>query len=87
MNGQVDYPAHSTTECIEGWVGPRAGVNAVEKRKISCPYREPNPGSAALCPSLYRLTYLLPAIRIDKYGKNEHITKHTATFNDSLSTG
>jgi hypothetical protein len=28
-------------------VGPRAGLNAVAKRKILCPCREPNPGSPA----------------------------------------
>jgi hypothetical protein len=35
-------------------VGPRAGLNAVEKRKI-VPCREWNPGRPARIPSLYRL--------------------------------
>jgi hypothetical protein len=38
-------------------VGPRAGLDAVEKRKISCPCRESNPGSCALSPSVYQLSY------------------------------
>jgi hypothetical protein len=29
---------------IEGWVGPRAGLDAAVKRKNPCPYRESNPG-------------------------------------------
>jgi hypothetical protein len=31
-----------------GWVGPRVGLNAVEKRKISCPCWDLNPGRPAL---------------------------------------
>jgi hypothetical protein len=41
---------------IGGWVGPRAGLNGVEKRKY-CPCREFNPGRPARCPSLYGLNY------------------------------
>jgi hypothetical protein len=37
-----------------GWVGPRAGLDALKKRKIPCPFREANP---ARIPSLYRLSY------------------------------
>jgi hypothetical protein len=40
-----------------GWVGPRAGLDAVEKRKIFCPFRESNPGRPACSLSLYRLDY------------------------------
>jgi hypothetical protein len=31
------------TRCIGGWLGPRAGLDIMEKRQISCPYRESNP--------------------------------------------
>jgi hypothetical protein len=31
------------THCIGGWVGPSAGLDVIEKRKTSCPYREPSP--------------------------------------------
>jgi hypothetical protein len=34
-----------------GWA-PRAGLSAVEKRKLSCPCRDLNPGSPAGSPSL-----------------------------------
>jgi hypothetical protein len=39
-------------------VSPRAGLDAVESRKISFPCRESNPSRAACSPSLYRLLYL-----------------------------
>jgi hypothetical protein len=39
------------------WVGPRAGLDAVEKRKISCPCRGSNPGSPARSPSTYQARY------------------------------
>jgi hypothetical protein len=38
------------------WVGPWAGLDAVDKRKI-LPCRESHPGSPARSPSLYRLSY------------------------------
>jgi hypothetical protein len=40
--------------CIGRWVGPRAGLDAVDYRKISCTSRESNPGRPAR--SLYRLS-------------------------------
>jgi hypothetical protein len=46
----------SATHWIGGWLGPRAGLDAVEKRKIlHC--RESNPGCPTDSPSLYRLSY------------------------------
>jgi hypothetical protein len=45
------------THWIGGWVGPRAGLDAVEKRKfLVC--RELNPGRPARSLSLCRLSYL-----------------------------
>jgi hypothetical protein len=44
------------THWIGGWVGPRVGLDAVEKRKILHSW-ESNPGRAACSPSLYRLSY------------------------------
>jgi len=35
----------SGTYLIGDWVGPRAGPNAVAKRKYTCPFRKWNPGS------------------------------------------
>jgi hypothetical protein len=36
-----------STNWIGGWVGPRAGLDATEKNKISCPCRETNPSRPA----------------------------------------
>jgi hypothetical protein len=40
---------------MRGWVGHKAGLDIVEKRKISWPFQELNPGRPARCMSLYRL--------------------------------
>jgi hypothetical protein len=40
----------SSTHCIGGWVGPRAGMNVMEKRNISCPCREENKDPSAVHP-------------------------------------
>jgi hypothetical protein len=40
MPGEIDSITHS----IRGWVGPGAGLDAMEKRKISYTCRELNPG-------------------------------------------
>jgi hypothetical protein len=45
------------THCIGGWLGSTVGLDAVEKRKISCHCPELNPGLPACSPSLYRLSY------------------------------
>jgi hypothetical protein len=44
------------THWIGGWVGPRVGLDAMEKKKV-CSCREPNPDSPVRSPSLYRLSY------------------------------
>jgi hypothetical protein len=38
------YPGETApdTHCIGSWVGFRAGMDVMEKRKISFPYRESN---------------------------------------------
>jgi hypothetical protein len=33
---------------IRGWVGARVGLDVSEKRDISCPYQDSNPGSSSL---------------------------------------
>jgi hypothetical protein len=42
---------------IGGWVDPKAGLDAVEKIKLTCPWRESNLGRPVRSPSLYRLSY------------------------------
>jgi hypothetical protein len=51
--------AHGT-HCTGGRVGHRDGLDVMEKRKISCPYRETNLDPSVAQPvawSLYRLSY------------------------------
>jgi hypothetical protein len=43
----ISREAAASTHCVEGWMGPRSRVGAVEKRKISCPCRKLNPGHQA----------------------------------------
>jgi hypothetical protein len=47
----------SSIHLIGGWVDPRAGLVAVEERKITCPCRESNPDRPVRSRSLYRLSY------------------------------
>jgi hypothetical protein len=60
----TSHPSHFTlrerapiTHWIGGWVGPRAGLNTMEKRKIFCPYEESNLRHPAHSPLLYGLSY------------------------------
>jgi hypothetical protein len=46
-----------TIHCVRGWVGPRAGLDAVKNSKTSCLSSESNSGHPARSPSLYRLSY------------------------------
>jgi hypothetical protein len=46
-----------STRWIWEWVGSRAGLSAIEKRKISWHCLEWNPGRPARNPSLFRLSY------------------------------
>jgi hypothetical protein len=53
LDGQLHAPAASPhrqspgPHLTGGWMGSRAGLDAVEKRKISYPYRESNLGRPA----------------------------------------
>jgi hypothetical protein len=64
VSGQLHAPTalpsskeHPDTYWTGGWVGPRAGVDPVEKRKISLACRELNLCRPARMQSLYRLSY------------------------------
>jgi hypothetical protein len=48
--------AHGTG-CIGGWVGPRAGLGAMEKRNIPSPHRDSNPDRPTRIPAPQRLSY------------------------------
>jgi hypothetical protein len=52
----------SGTHWIGSWVGPRAGMEAVEERKVSFPCPELNHGRPAPSPSLYGLSYPDPLV-------------------------
>jgi hypothetical protein len=56
------------TQCIGGWVGPRSGLDVVERRKfLPVPELELRPlGRPARSESLYRLRY--PGSTIGRYG-------------------
>jgi hypothetical protein len=62
VNGQLHAPAALSrikitgVHWIGGWVGPRAGLDALEKKEI-CPFRESNPGCPACSPPLYKPSY------------------------------
>jgi hypothetical protein len=49
-------PPPPVIHAISGWVGPTAGLDAVEFGQISFPCWESNPGRTISSPSLYRLT-------------------------------
>jgi hypothetical protein len=44
----VDIEKKIEMHCIGGWMRPRAGLDAVEKKNSSCPCQEPNPESSAV---------------------------------------
>jgi hypothetical protein len=71
FSGQLDASAVFTsgetahgTHWIGGWVGPRAGLDIMEKGKISFSYQESNPYSLVVQPVLYRLNCAVSTIKI-----------------------
>jgi hypothetical protein len=44
-SGETASAAHYSY--VEGWVGPGTRLYFIEKRRISCPCRHPNPGRPA----------------------------------------
>jgi hypothetical protein len=64
------------THWIGGWIGPRACLEAVEKKKISCPCRESNPRRPAPSPPLSQLYY--------NGSFRKHISNQTAEFHEHL---
>jgi hypothetical protein len=56
--------------CVGDWVGSEAGVDAVEKRKTSCPCQQSNPDFSVVQPvvlSLHRLSYPLSLAKIIRH--------------------
>jgi len=49
LHAPAALPPEKELRCplIGGRVGPRAGLKTVAKRKIACPYQEPNPSHPA----------------------------------------
>jgi hypothetical protein len=68
-SGKTAADAYWIKSCME----PRASLDAVEKRKISCSYRESSLGRLARSPSPYRLGLIL------NFYNNY---KHMLTFRD-----
>jgi hypothetical protein len=52
----------------EGWVGPRAGLTFVEKRKMPCPCQGSNPGSSNLWPTHYNYYAIMVHLIFMIYG-------------------
>jgi hypothetical protein len=79
------YPRETapSTHWIGGWVGPRAGLDAVVKRKIPSPCGEWNPGRSAR--SLVTILTELPRLTLwDRQISSCDMSKHNGLL---LSTG
>lgn len=58
------------TNSIEGWAGPRVGLDVLEKRKASCPCMDLNPGPPS--PSLVTV----PAYRQYNFKISDFVLKN-----------
>jgi hypothetical protein len=89
VSGQLHAPAALLpgktpgTHWIGGWVGPRAGLDAVV-RKIPSPYRDLKPRSPSYNAELSRL---LKEGVSPVYVNSTQLFKHENTFNISVSNG
>jgi hypothetical protein len=64
-SGEIATGAH----WIGDWVGPRVGLDLMEKKQISCPCRVSNPIPRLSSPQLSRYTdWAIPAVRLLKDG-------------------
>jgi hypothetical protein len=53
------------SHCAEDWMGPRDCLDAMEKKKISCPYQTLDPNFSVFQPTA-KLLYLLLVKRLTK---------------------
>jgi hypothetical protein len=69
------------THCIGGWVGPRAGLGAVEKRSICCPFRESRTPAVQSVARRYA-HWVIPALApcYQAYSGNEAVRERLALF-------
>jgi hypothetical protein len=79
------------TPCVGGWVGPRAVLDAVVKRKIPGPRRQSNPRTTIVQPVAQRLKIkmndnFISAIKYQHDSKNDtDIRKFSGSFKSSQS--
>jgi hypothetical protein len=90
VNGQLHAPAALPpkqrapgTHWIGGWLGPRAVLGAVVKRKIHCSRRESNPRTPIIQPVAQR--YIDWAITALTYEPRHEQTRHATLGEGELS--
>jgi len=54
---------------------PRSGLDVLGKRKISCPYRDSNPGS---CSQYYAISAPKKAVRVEMYSRKGKPYSHVS---------
>jgi hypothetical protein len=74
------------THCIGRWIDPKAGLDAVEKRKIlHC--RESNAGRPARSPSLYRLSYPDSSVYVTGLTFRKNVSPPSSRYNMVQNVG